>query len=129
MRKAIAILACALLASCHGLKPAPEAPPSAERPLTQDEISAVQNGFQKSLSLKQVVVNGGKARTSSAGATYACGTANLGKDNPNALYIGTLVQSQFSGQTITIFNLMAYGQTDELAAPVRDRCKANGIDL
>lgn len=129
MRKAISILACATLASCHGLKPAAETPPSSVRPLTQEETSAVQNGFQKSLALKQVTVNDGKARSSSAGATYACGTANLGKDNPNALYIGTLVQSQFGGQTITIFNLMAYGQTDQLAAQVRDRCKANGIDI
>lgn len=129
MRKTVSILACALLASCHALKPAPETPPSSVRPLTSEETSAVQNGFQKSLSLKQVAVNGGKARSSSTGATYACGTANLGKDNQNALYIGTLVQSQFSGQSITIFNLMAYGQTDELAAQVRDRCKANGIDI
>lgn len=129
MRKTVSILACTLLASCHALKPAPETPPSSVRPLTPEETSAVQNGFQKSLSLKQVAVNGGKARSSSAGATYACGTANLGKDNQNALYIGTLVQSQFGGQSITIFNLMAYGQTDPLAAQVRDRCKANGIDI
>ena len=129
MRKTIAISACAILASCHLLKPAAEAPPSTVRPLTQEETSAVQNGFQKSLSLKQVAANSGKARLSPSGATYACGTVNLGKDNPNALYIGTLVQSQFGGQNITIFNLMAYGQTDPLAAQVRDRCKANGIDL
>lgn len=129
MRNTVSILACAMLASCHALKPAAEAPPSSVRPLTQEETSAVQNGFQKSLSLKQVVVNGGKARSSSTGVTYACGTANLGKDNPNALYIGTLVQGQVGGQNLSIFNLMAYGQTDELAAQVRDRCKANGIDL
>ncbi len=129
MKRAISILVCTLLASCHGLKPAPEAPPSSERPLSQEETNAVQNGFQKSLSLKQVAVNGGKARSAAGGATYACGTANLGKDNPNALYIGTLVQSQFGGQSITIFNLMAYGQTDQSAADVRDRCKANGIDI
>lgn len=128
MKKSISILACVTLASCHSLRPTPEAPPSIVRPLTPEETSAVQNGFQKSLSLKQVAVNSGKARTSSGGATYACGTANLGKDSPNAPYIGTLVQSQFGGQNVTIFNLMAYGQTDELAAQVRDRCKANGID-
>jgi hypothetical protein len=129
MKRTISILACSILASCHLLRPAPETPPSSVRPLTQDETSAVQNGFQKSLSLKQVVANGGKARTASSGVTYACGTANLGKDNANTLYIGTLVQSQFAGQNITIFNLMAYGQTDPLAAQVRDRCKANGIDV
>ncbi|NLS00872.1 hypothetical protein HGP17_28925 [Rhizobium sp. P38BS-XIX] len=128
MKKAISILACAALASCHGLKPAPETPPSAVRVLTQEEITAVQNGFQKSLALKQVVVNGGKARTSADGATYACGTANIGKDNPNAPFIGTLVQSQFGGQNVTIFNLMSYGQSEDLSAQVRDRCKANGID-
>lgn len=129
MKRTISILACSILASCHALRPAPETPPSVVRPLTQEETTAVQNGFQKSLSVKQVAVNDGKARTASSGATYACGTANLGKDNANALYIGTLVQSQFGGQTITIFNLMAYGQTDPLASQVRDRCKANGIDL